>query len=108
VIARDTESVRRRERGRIALPIGKEVLRPRQRGLEQSFIAHAAHAAMLFELAIMDGEDEVFGEPARLGHCASAFNTRRRLRMISSASRIKWAVSASAAVTTTPSPASTT
>src|SRR5580698_6564639 len=76
------EAVRRGELGRIGLSIGREVLRTRERGLEQATVANAARAAMLGQLLVMCDDERLRIQPNPVrhgGYFASSFNASRRL-----------------------------
>ncbi len=63
MIADDAERVRRRQRDRIALAIGKEVLRPRHSGFQQAHVAKAAAAAVRRERFGVEQKDSGAFDP---------------------------------------------
>src|SRR5690606_5336115 len=95
------------ERGKIGgrVAAGMQLLRARQRRIEQALVAHARAAAVLGQLALMDGDGQGARDPDDHGgaYCASLRRRSRSLRMTSSATSICAASSGSNAVSRTPS-----
>src|ERR1700731_3966237 len=80
MIARDSERIGGSERGKIGLPIGEFVERPRERGFEEPQIAYSIAAAKYGELLSMNIKDDISVEPFRLGHFANALYVSAYLR----------------------------
>ena len=88
VIADKSISIRRCQRCCIRLAIRCLMLRTRHRGLQCRRIAHAPQAAMLCQLSIMRGMEDIQPQPSPSLHFASARRISLSSCMISSAKRI--------------------
>ena len=77
MVADDAERVCGRERRRIPFAVSAKVLRPRQRGLQQSHVTHAARPAMKGERFIVKRENCGAINPNGLLHFASSRSALR-------------------------------
>src|SRR5262245_9448054 len=87
---------------RSEIDVGVQLLRARQRRLQQPLVADAARAAVLRELSLVDERRQCFADPDH-SYFASLLSSVRRLRMTRSATSIWSASSGSKGVSLTPS-----
>ena len=74
VVSRQAERIARRQDCKISLAIGVFIDRPRERGVQKAEITKAVRASEQRELLAVDIDHEIYAEPDRLGHFASALN----------------------------------
>jgi len=83
MVPRYAIGVRSRQRGKVRLAVGREVLWPGERRFEERIIANALRAAVLCNLFFMDRESNRLGN--LLSHLASSRRILRSCFMISRA-----------------------
>src|SRR5579859_7776185 len=82
MVARNAASVGRREIGEVGRSVGEQVLRPRQRGLQETHVPHAIGATVLGELFLVDGQDDIGLDPGVVhSYFASSRSSVRRFFM---------------------------
>ena len=72
----------------VGVAIDRQILRACKSGLHGAFISDASQAAMLRELPVVDGMDQLDADPAPVRHFARARKTSRSSCMVASASNI--------------------